>query len=88
MTRIPGGRTCRVDEKKVVMSGIQVCPVCGVKIQQLVGGDRVLFAVGSPGTRATLWARVCQYTDKAGCLNKNKEAIGPVTPQDYYQSEL
>ncbi|WP_293090315.1 hypothetical protein [Okeania sp. SIO3B5] len=36
----------------------EICPVCLVKI---VGGDRVLFSSGPPGTKAKLWARVCQY---------------------------
>jgi hypothetical protein len=47
----------------------RTCPVCGVKIVPMIGGDRVLFAVGPPGTRATLWQRVCRHTDKAGCIN-------------------
>jgi hypothetical protein len=68
-------------------SGSQVCPVCGVKILKVIGGDRVLFSAGPPGTRATLWAKVCKYTDKPGCINRDKDAIGPVQPQDYYQSE-
>jgi hypothetical protein len=68
-------------------SGIQVCPVCGVKIQKLVTGDRVLFSSGPPGTRAALWAKVCKYTDKAGCINRDKDSIGSINPQDYYQSE-
>lgn len=67
--------------------GIQVCPVCGVKIMKVIGGDRVIFSAGPPGTRATLWARVCQYTNKPGCINQDKGAIGSVKPQDYYQSE-
>jgi hypothetical protein len=68
-------------------SGMQVCPVCGVKILKVIGGDRVLFSVGPPGTRATLWARVCKYTSKPGCINRDQDAIGSVPPQDYYQSE-
>lgn len=51
---------------------IQVCHACGVKIMKLVTGDRVLFSVGPPGTRASLWAKVCQYTQKAGCINKEQ----------------
>lgn len=50
----------------------QVCPVCSVKILKLVGGDRVLFSAGPPGTREILWQRVCQYTQKPGCINQNK----------------
>jgi hypothetical protein len=47
----------------------KVCSVCGVKIVTMVGGDRVLFASGPPGTRETLWTKVCQYTQKPGCIN-------------------
>ncbi len=60
---------------------IQVCPACGVKI---VGGDKVLFSVGAPGTRSRLYARVCQYAKKAGCINRNTEEIGQILPSDYY----
>jgi hypothetical protein len=51
-------------------SGTQVCPVCGVKILKVIGGDRVLFSVGAPGSREDLWKRVCQYAQKPGCINK------------------
>lgn len=60
--------------------GMQTCPVCGVKILPLVGGDRVLFSVGAPGTRATLWTRVCQYAQKPGCINQKQDEIGAVKP--------
>lgn len=69
-------------------SRTQTCPVCGVKILAAISGDKVLFSVGAPGTRATLWARVCQYSKKPGCINKNKEAIGDIRPRDYYPSDL
>jgi hypothetical protein len=55
----------------------KTCPVCGVKIVSMIGGDRVLFSVGPPGTRATLWQRVCRYTQKAGCINPQGERPGP-----------
>jgi hypothetical protein len=55
---------------------IQVCPACGVKIQTLLGGDRVLFAFGPPGTRELLWQRVCQHAKQPGCINKETGAIG------------
>lgn len=48
----------------------KVCPVCSVRIIKVIGGDRVLFAMGPPGTRETLWQKVCQYTNKPGCINK------------------
>jgi hypothetical protein len=54
-------------------SGMQVCPICGVKIFKVIGGDRVIFSTGAPGTRATLWTKVCQYTQKPGCINKDQE---------------
>ncbi len=61
------------------------CPVCQVKI---VGGDRVLFSSGPPGTRAKLWARVCQYVQKQGCINQDPDAVGKVKPEDYYSSDI
>jgi len=51
----------------------QVCPVCGVKILAMLGGDRVLFSVGPPGTRKILWNKVCQHVDNPGCINKDAE---------------
>lgn len=64
------------------------CPACGVKIIKVPRGeDRVLFAAGPPGTRATLWARVCQYAQKPGCINKDRNAIGEIKPNDYYELE-
>lgn len=53
-------------------AGVQVCPVCGVKILKIIGGDRVLFSTGAPGTREVLWQKVCQYTDKPGCINRDR----------------
>lgn len=66
----------------------QVCPVCGVKILPAIGGDRVLFSAGPPGTRAKLWARVCQFVDKPACINRDKTAIGEITDSDYFRPEL
>lgn len=56
----------------------QVCPVCGVKI--IAGGmlgDRVVFAFGPPGTRDDLWQRVCQHTQKPGCINASGSSTLP-----------
>lgn len=47
----------------------QICTVCGVKILKIIGGDRVEFSSGPPGTRAILWQRVCQHVQKPGCIN-------------------
>lgn len=63
-------------------NGVKMCPVCGVKIVSLIGGDRVLFSVGPLGTRASLWARVCQYTQKPGCINANREVFNPNQPNN------
>ncbi|MDX2212108.1 MAG: hypothetical protein SFY66_02350 [Oculatellaceae cyanobacterium bins.114] len=65
-------------------SGVNVCPVCGVKIIGMIGGDRVLFSVGPPGTRATLWARVCRFTQKPGCINSNYQASSESQSNDSY----
>ena len=45
---------------------LQICPVCSVKIES---GEKVLFSHGKPGTRERLYARVCQYANKSGCIN-------------------
>lgn len=61
---------------------IQVCPVCGVSIEN---GDKVLFSSGKPGTRARLWARVCNYVKKQECINKDEDSIGAIGVNDYYR---
>lgn len=63
-------------------SNIEMCPVCGVKIEN---GDKVIFSVGQPGTRARLYARVCNYVQQAQCINQNQDAIGVVNPNDHYR---
>lgn len=68
---------------------IEVCPVCGVKILKVpgLGKDKVMFSIGPSGTRAILWARVCQYTQKPGCINRDRDAIGDTKPGGYHESE-
>ncbi|EKV03672.1 hypothetical protein Lepto7375DRAFT_5982 [Leptolyngbya sp. PCC 7375] len=56
----------------------QTCPVCGVKVVD----DVVQFSNGSTGTRARLYARVCQYAKKPECINQDKELIGEVLQED------
>ena len=56
----------------------QVCPVCGVTIVN----DVVQFSNGSSGTRARLYARVCQYAKKPECINQDMERIGEVLQED------
>ncbi len=52
------------------------------------GGDLVHFSHGTPGTRAKLWARVCQYLrddDKQRqCLNQDPTLRGSVQTSDYF----
>lgn len=67
----------------------QRCTVCQVEIQGVVGGkDLVHFSQGAPGTRAKLWARVCQYLQTpekcALCLNQDPQLRGEVNKSDYY----
>ena len=61
---------------------IKTCPVCGVKIE---GKDKVLFSSGSSGTRARLWARVCNYVQQPSCINKDQVSVDMVTESDYYR---
>ncbi|ESA36667.1 hypothetical protein N836_06290 [Leptolyngbya sp. Heron Island J] len=56
----------------------QTCPVCGVTIID----DVVQFSNGSKGTRARLYARVCQYAQKPECINQDKALIGEVLQED------
>lgn len=72
------------------MSGakIETCSVCGVKIMVgTVGGDRVMFSAGPPGTRAKLYARVCRYVDKAGCINR-QAGSQTIKAEDYYKTDI
>ena len=62
----------------------QTCPICSVKIMAAAGGDRVIFSSGPQGTRAKLWARVCQYNQKPGCINEQGKSEG-ISADDYYK---
>jgi hypothetical protein len=60
-----------------------------VEIQGMVGGnDLVHFSQGAPGSRAKLWARVCQYLrsdeQKGQCINQDTSLRGTVQPNDYF----
>ncbi|ASC73538.1 hypothetical protein XM38_045050 [Halomicronema hongdechloris C2206] len=69
------------------MADIQTCPICGVKIMVgIVGGDRVLFSAGPPGTRSKLYARVCRYVDKPSCINRQAASQTP-QPDDFYRHD-
>ena len=65
------------------------CSLCQVEIEAIgQGADRVHFSMGAPGTRAKLWARVCQYLRTpeqcSQCLNQDPNLRGAVTSNDYY----
>jgi len=67
----------------------QRCSVCQVEIEAIgQGHDVVHFSMGAPGTRAKLWARVCQYLrnpEQCGrCLNQDANLRGNVSGSDYY----
>lgn len=67
----------------------QRCTLCTVEIQGGAGGnDLVHFSQGAPGSRAKLWARVCQYLRTpeqcSQCLNQDLTLRGEVSDNDYY----
>jgi hypothetical protein len=67
----------------------QRCTLCQVEIQGMVGNkDLVHFSQGAPGSRAKLWARVCQYLRSpeqcSQCINQDTSLRGEVTSSDYY----
>ena len=62
---------------------LQTCPVCGVSITQ---DGQVKFSTGSPGTRARLFARVCNFTQQPGCINQEPELVGEVTRADGFET--
>ena len=55
---------------------LEICPACEVSID---AQGKVYFSVGQPGTRAKLYARVCKFNQKPGCINQSPELIGEVT---------
>lgn len=60
------------------MNTAKTCPICHVAIVN----DVVHFSNGNPGTRARLYARVCQYAKQKGCINQDADKIGELSPQD------
>ena len=63
------------------IAATQVCPVCGVTIEE---GSKVIFSSGPSGTRARLWARVCNFAKNESCINQDETAIGNISSKDYY----
>ena len=62
---------------------LQVCPICNISITE---DGQVNFSTGSPGTRARLYARVCQFAQKPGCINQDAELIGELTGGDSFET--
>ncbi|MEM8673418.1 MAG: hypothetical protein AAGF83_06040 [Cyanobacteria bacterium P01_G01_bin.67] len=65
------------------LQNLQKCPVCGVSIAE---DGQVNFSHGSSGTRARLYARVCQYTKKPGCINQESQLLGELNLEDGFES--
>ena len=62
----------------------QKCPRCGVEITPQ---GSVLFSFGKPGSRARLFARVCQFALKRGatdCINQFNPETETIHELDYY----
>lgn len=69
-------------------SKTQTCPICNVQIVPGgTGDDRVIFSTGPVGTRAKLWARVCQFTKQSGCINQEGKNE-TITDSDYYKPDV
>ncbi|MBP0017317.1 MAG: hypothetical protein J7647_07135 [Cyanobacteria bacterium SBLK] len=68
---------------KIDLENCQTCPICHVAIAP---DDTVYFASGNPGSRARLYARVCQYAKKPECINKDTNAIGPLSKADGFST--
>ena len=62
---------------------LQVCPICNISITE---DGQVNFSTGSPGTRARLYTRVCQFAQKPGCINQDSELIGELTREDGFET--
>ncbi|MEM6610941.1 MAG: hypothetical protein AAF652_01575 [Cyanobacteria bacterium P01_C01_bin.72] len=62
---------------------LQTCSACGVSITE---DGQVNFSNGNPGSRTRLYARVCQYTEKPGCINKESNLIGEISREDSFES--
>ncbi|MDJ0703355.1 MAG: hypothetical protein QNJ46_08750 [Leptolyngbyaceae cyanobacterium MO_188.B28] len=62
---------------------LKVCPICKISITE---DGQVKFSTGSPGTRARLYARVCQFARKPGCINQDTELIGELARGDGFET--
>ena len=62
---------------------LSVCPICSISITE---DGQVNFSTGSPGTRARLYARVCQFAEKPGCINQDADLIGEPAREDRFET--
>lgn len=58
---------------------MKICPACGVTITD---SGEVLFFAGKPGTKERLYARVCQFSKREGCINTGE--LKEITDNDRY----
>ena len=66
-------------------STIRVCPLCKVTIQtSAIAAQEVRFSTGACGSRAKLWARVCQFAKDQGCINSDAQLRSEPGPSDFY----
>ena len=65
------------------MQNLQVCPICKISITE---DGQVNFSTGNPGTRARLYARVCQFAQKSGCINQDADLIGELSRGDGFET--
>lgn len=65
------------------MTTTKTCPVCSVRL--IEDGAKVIFSCGPAGTKARLWARVCQFAKNPDCINTHDPNVDPVKTEDYYQ---
>jgi hypothetical protein len=63
---------------------VRECPACGVKVD----GDSVYFSFppgGSAQSKERLFARVCQFAKKTGCINTVAN-LDNCTAKDFYNN--
>lgn len=63
---------------------LKTCSNCKVKMNS---EGMVFFSCGNPGSRARLYARVCQFAaDKENCINKGFK--GKIKKTDEWQEDI
>lgn len=90
MLKETGGEDSRLNLTRVagaaMVEGPQVCPLCQVTINPSNGAEQeVQFSTGAKGSRAKLWARVCQFAqERGGCINTNPQLRREPKAADFY----